>query len=321
MNGTPRGETEPKRLWFEKELLERERHGEVVSGVLDLARRAQLGGRLPQSLLLVGLEELGRELAAVELAAMLTCPEGAGPWCSCGSCERVRKGVHPDVERLAYDPEWAKKLNRRKDAIYVEQLREEVVNRVNLRPYEGVARVWIVDRVERHRWLPLEPANAFLKTLEEPPSTVHFILLAANPGSVLPTIRSRCQVLRLPGAVATGGAQGAPVPELVALGEGAAELVGTVRSALEEASAGEPLPLVVAARSLPNERWVLQVAAAAALELAASGGDEGGGEAYARLAGRLLESEDLSRSLNIRPERLLLSCLMEWFRDLVEGAA
>ncbi len=322
MTGTTKERKEgPQRNWFEMDVLERERFGAVVSELLDRARRAQLEGRLPHALLLVGLEGMGRELAAVELAAMLTCPENAGPWCSCGSCERARKGVHPDVERVASDPWWKKKLNRTKDQIYVEQLRDVVVARVAGRPYEGVARVWILDRVERQKWLPSEPANAFLKVLEEPPPTVHFILLAANPGSVLPTIRSRCQTLRLPGAVAMAAREGNELPELIASGEGAREFARRVRAALTEAAGGDPLALVVVSRSLPGEPWVYQAAAAAALELATAGTGSDGGEGFSRLAARLVEAESRARVLNIRPERLILSCLMQWYEEAVEGAA
>ena len=306
--------------WWDEEVLDRGRFGAVVEDVLRRARRAADAGRLPHALLLVGLEGMGRELAAAELAAMLTCPEGDGPWCSCRSCERARRGRHPDVERVGFDPDWAKKLGRTKDIIYVEQIREEVVARAAGRPYEGVARVWILDRVERQLWLPSEPANAFLKTLEEPPPTVHFILLAANPGSVLPTVRSRCQTLRLPGAVALAEPEG-ELPELTAAGEEGLTLAREVRAALEEAAGGDPLPLVVVSRTLPSEPWVYQAAAAAALELAAAGSGPDGGEACARLARRLLEAEREARTLNIREGRLLLSRLMEWYRDAVEGAA
>ncbi len=304
--------------WWDDDtgVLDRDRFGEQVEDILQRARRAQLEGHLPHGLLLVGLEGMGRELAAVELAAMLTCPENAGPWCGCNSCRRVRRGIHPDVERVAYDPD----LKGTKDVIKADQVRDTIVSKVGARPYEGMARVWILDRVER-QWFPPSPANVFLKTLEEPPPAVHFILLAANPGSVLPTIRSRCQTLRLPGAVALAAREGDELPELIASGEGAREFARRVRAALTEAAGGDPLALVVVSRSLPGEPWVYQAAAAAALELATSGTGADGGEGFSRLAARLVEAESRARVLNIRPERLILSCLMQWYEEAVEGAA
>ncbi len=299
--------------WWGDGVLDRDRLGGVVEGVLHRIRRAHLAGRLPHGLLLVGLEGLGRELAAVETAALLTCPEKAGPWCTCGSCGRVRRGTHPDVERVAHDPDLGKK-----DIIQADQVRDTIVARVAGRPYEGTARVWILDRVEQ-QWFPPPAASVFLKTLEEPPAGVYFVLLAANPRAVLSTVRSRCQTLRLPGAVAAAAGDGDLPPELGALPEAAEGLVRSVRTALAEASRGEPLPLVTVARSLPDEPWTFQAAAAAALELAARAEGPGGGEGYARLAARLLEAEGRARTLNIRAERLVLACLMEWFGDTVEG--
>ena len=71
---------------------------------------------------------------------------------------------------------------------------KEALRRVSLNPYEGTTSIVILDGAES---MSDEAANALLKTLEEPPPQVMFLLLTANEGAVLPTIRSRCQTMSL----------------------------------------------------------------------------------------------------------------------------
>jgi DNA polymerase-3 subunit delta' len=120
---------------------------------------------------------VGKSEAAVAFAAGLTCPDkGCG---ECGTCRRVMEGVHPDVEVVA--PEGT-------------LIRKEQITEINLhavyRPYEAHAKVYIFLEAETFN---AEAANAFLKTLEEPPLHVHFILVSDKPEKLQPTIVSRCQ--------------------------------------------------------------------------------------------------------------------------------
>jgi len=309
------GELEKLKIqpWWEAGFLEeQEELAPPLGGVFERVERARGAGRLPSSLLLTGPRGLGREWMAVELAAMMTCPEGGRRGCSCGSCVRVRKGIHPDVRRVP-------KPDNKKH-IVIEQIRE-IVESASGHPYEGVARVWIIEGVEAGN-LGREAANAFLKVLEEPPPHVRFILLAANPEAVLPTIRSRCQQLHLPGAMAMARAFPAEVmaPELLAtVGTDAGELVEATAASLEEALKGEPLALIVVSRRLGGVESPYQVAALAALNLAARYGGSDAGEGFSRLAADLLAAGRLARILNIKNnERRLLSCFMAWYRDEVE---
>lgn len=130
--------------------------------------------------LLAGPAGSGKMATALRLAAALCCKDdGCG---ACASCEKALKGTHPDIAVVA--PAGA--------FVTVEQVRE--INRsLNLRPHESRARVFIIAPAEA---MNAESANAFLKSLEEPPSFVFFILLAERLDRVLPTLVSRCQPVR-----------------------------------------------------------------------------------------------------------------------------
>ena len=147
--------------------------------------RAQLGdalaqGRVAHAYLFVGAPGSGKTKAAQALAGALVCPQGG-----CGSCDeciRVKHRTHPDVHR--YAPGSA-------TGYLVEQVRA-IIDDVALAPVRGARKVYVLERAEQ---LSASSANALLKTLEEPPASCTFILLASTADAVLPTIRSRCQVL------------------------------------------------------------------------------------------------------------------------------
>ena len=295
--------------WFSDDVLDRKRWVSLVGPLLERVAVARQRDRYPQSLLLVGPQGLGRELAAVEVAAVLVCPEDRGPWCECRSCQRVRSGIHPDVAAVL--PQGAR------GRIRIEQIRE-VVAAAPGRPYEAGVRVWILDGVEVGG-LGREAANAFLKTLEEPPDHVRFLLLAANPAAVLATIRSRCQMLALPGDVASADRLGLKdvTPELVALSrgrDGLGEMVDEARRALAAGLDGRidellRLPLVM------DSEVALQVVTAAALESIAEA-DDRTAEELVRLAGALVRAEQRTAALNLNVDRQLTACLVGWYRGL-----
>jgi DNA polymerase-3 subunit delta' len=164
-------------------------------------RRMLAQGRVPGALLFAGEEGVGKKLFALELARSLNCRQPVGVE-GCGECPAcVRSGKieyptndekdeykkvvwsdHPDVGFvLAYSR-----------SISVKAVRD-LERETNFRPVEGRARVFIVENAER---LNDSSSNALLKTLEEPHATSHIVLLTSRPASLLPTIRSRCQVVR-----------------------------------------------------------------------------------------------------------------------------
>jgi len=153
-------------------------------------RRAWVAGRLPQAYCFAGPSGVGKRAAALALAQAVNCVApvagGTGADDACGACVACRKiggGLHPDVVEVR--PEG-------KTVITIDQVRE-VAGRAMLRPYEGRRPVWILDPAD----LMQEPAaNALLKTLEEPAGASLFMLVTAAPSALLPTILSRCQVVR-----------------------------------------------------------------------------------------------------------------------------
>ncbi len=158
---------------------------------VDRLRRAWIGGRLAQAYCFTGPTGVGKRTTALALAQALNClaptARGAGAGAdacgSCRACRRIAAGVHPDVTLLT---------PQEKTVITIEQIRD-LSARAGMRPYEGAAKVWILDPADRMQ----EPAaNAFLKTLEEPAGVSLFILVTASPSALLPTIQSRCQALR-----------------------------------------------------------------------------------------------------------------------------
>ena len=164
---------------------------------IDALQAALRGGSVHHAYLFAGPEGVGKELTAVGLAQALTCPDKPLVGCgTCASCTRISKGSHPDVTWLMPDAERVERgLAGRSDftgtpsrEIRVEQIRG-LLERICLRGLESKRKVAIV--VDAHL-LNLQAQNAFLKTLEEPPSDTTLVLLASAPDKLLPTIRSRC---------------------------------------------------------------------------------------------------------------------------------
>jgi len=302
-------ETPPR--WWDSSTLDREQWGDLVVPALERLMSARDRDRLPHAVLLVGPAGLGRELAAVETATLLVCGVATAPWSDSGCAARIRDGLHPDV--MAVLPRGAKQI------ITIAQIRE-IVESAASRPYEGERRVWILDGVEAGH-LGSAAANAFLKVLEEPPEHVVFILLAANPMAVLPTILSRCQQLALPGnlAMAHSLRDDTELPELAWAFPDEDELRETIemiRNALAAGLGGETRQLLRLPYGLPEGAPRFAAVAAVAVNMAAEAEVETAGEELSRLAADLLAVERRTRALNLNAKTQMVSSLLRWQREL-----
>lgn len=151
---------------------------------LRILSRALREGKLASAYLFEGPSGVGKERAAVALAREVIS-EGDRE-----IAERIDRGAHPDLRIFRPREDGARNLP-------VETFREEILPIVQFAPFEARSTFLIFPDAdlsfpEHHP----EAANAFLKTLEEPPRAVHFILLASRPDRLLDTTRSRCQRVR-----------------------------------------------------------------------------------------------------------------------------
>ena len=139
------------------------------------------GGNASHAYLFYGPGGAGKRAAARALAAELLAEGSPDP---AGARARVASGAHPDLTWVA--PSGAHE-------ILVSDIDAPVVSAASKTPFEAGCRVFVIERVDE---LGDEAANRMLKTLEEPASFVHLILLSDRLAEVLPTIRSRCQLVR-----------------------------------------------------------------------------------------------------------------------------
>ena len=137
--------------------------------------------KLSHAYLFCGPRGTGKTTTARLLAKALLCENGptSNPDGTCASCQEIAAGEHPDV----YELDAASRTG-------VENVREEIIGRVQFAPTRGKYKVYIIDEVHM---LSVAAFNALLKTLEEPPSHVVFILCTTDPQKVPETILSRCQ--------------------------------------------------------------------------------------------------------------------------------
>lgn len=150
---------------------------------INLLKAAVRSGHIAHAYLFTGIEGIGKFTAAVAFAKALNCREQADDFCAvCTACRKIDKRLHPDCFFIEPD----------KNVIKIEQIRE-IQTRIIFKPLEGNKKVVIIDQAEK---LNLHAANCLLKTLEEPPDDTVLILVAHTGAPLLPTIRSRCQIIR-----------------------------------------------------------------------------------------------------------------------------
>ncbi len=140
--------------------------------------------RVPSSILLSGDSGIGKRLTALNYAKALNClePVDFDACDHCISCRKIDSETHPDIATML--PE--------NDEIKIEAVRQ-AGEMLSLRPYEGRKKVLIIDDAD---FMNINAANAFLKTLEEPPQDSIIVLVTSSPDRLPETIRSRCMHVR-----------------------------------------------------------------------------------------------------------------------------
>lgn len=157
--------------------------------IVSTLEHAVAEGRLSHAYLFCGPRGTGKTTMARILAKALLCEKaegaraagatGCNPDGTCPECTAIAEGTHPDV----YELDAASRTG-------VDNVREEIINSVSFAPVRGACKVYIIDEVHM---LTTQAFNALLKTLEEPPSHVIFVLCTTDPQKILETILSRCQ--------------------------------------------------------------------------------------------------------------------------------
>ena len=162
--------------------------GELRRGVIAGPRHAYI---------LSGAAHSGKLSCAIEFAAALLCPNAAtnSTAChACAICRRIARGVFPDLSIIDLESQALNEKSQGKNLALTISTVRRISADVSLRPSESAWRVVIVNDVETMQETAQE---AFLKTLEEPPSYVVIVLLTTDADLLLPTILSRCVTLRM----------------------------------------------------------------------------------------------------------------------------
>lgn len=142
--------------------------------------------RVSHAYILNGERGSGKKMLANLFAMTLLCETGDNEPCGkCHSCKQAESGNHPDIIRVTHE---------KPNSISVDDIRTQVNNTVDIKPYQGPYKVYIIPQADM---MTPQAQNAILKTIEEPPSYAVFLLLTENAETLLPTINSRCVMLKL----------------------------------------------------------------------------------------------------------------------------
>ncbi len=149
-------------------------------------RRAMEQDRVSHAYLFVGAKGAGKRMLADAFAKALQCRQGGTEPCGeCDSCRAMQAHQHPDCIYVQGE----------KKTLGVEEIRAQIGETVYLKQYRYRYKIYIIPEADT---MTVQAQNALLKTLEEPPKQVIFLLLAENERAFLPTILSRTVVMKLP---------------------------------------------------------------------------------------------------------------------------
>ncbi len=165
--------------------------------VVQQFRRAVGRGRLATSFLFVGPGGIGKFTFTMRLAQALLCQEHdpleLDPCGVCESCIQMDARAHPDLMIVSKPPEKAFVPLELLIGDEQHRMREGLCHQIGLKPFRGGRKIAVIDDAD---YLNIEGGNCLLKTLEEPPPKSVLILIGTTAARQLPTIRSRCQIVR-----------------------------------------------------------------------------------------------------------------------------
>ena len=154
--------------------------------IINYIRNAVSNDKVSHAYILNGERGSGKKLLANLFAMSLLCEEGGPDPCNqCHSCKQAESGNHPDIIRVTHE---------KPNSISVDDIRTQVNHAVDIKPYQGPYKVYIIPQADL---MTVQAQNALLKTIEEPPEYAVFLLLTENAEMLLPTINSRCVMLKL----------------------------------------------------------------------------------------------------------------------------
>ena len=154
--------------------------------IINYIRSAVTENKVSHAYILNGERGSSKKMLASLFATTLLCEkQGPDPCNECHSCRQAESGNHPDIIRVTHE---------KPNTISVEDIRRQVNEDIQIRPYQGPYKIYIIAEADL---MTVQAQNALLKTIEEPPAYAVIFLLTENAEALLPTITSRCVMLKL----------------------------------------------------------------------------------------------------------------------------
>jgi DNA polymerase-3 subunit delta' len=156
--------------------------------IIEYIGKAVTHHQVSHAYILNGEKGSGKKMLAKLFAMSLQCiepKENGEPCGTCKSCHQAMHRNHPDIIYVEHE---------KANSIGIEEIRQQINQDIAVKPYASNYKVYIVDEADK---MTVQAQNALLKTMEEPPEYAVLLLLTENAESLLPTIRSRCVMLKL----------------------------------------------------------------------------------------------------------------------------
>lgn len=157
-------------------------HKSIIKYIQNAARE----DKVSHAYIINGDRGSGKKMLSKLFAMTLLCERSDQEPCNeCHSCIQAESGNHPDIIMVSHE---------KPNSIGVDDIREQVNNTIDIKPYKGPYKIYIIPQADM---MTAQAQNALLKTIEEPPSYAVIMLLTENADMLLPTINSRCVMLKL----------------------------------------------------------------------------------------------------------------------------